>query len=85
MCSQVVLNSSHIDGKTKLSSGPQELSLTEQELVAGGISSDTGYSVAVGAATAFLAIGATCTGIGAAIFLGASIINSAVAISYANR
>lgn len=37
MCSQVVMNRSHIDGETTLSSGPQELSLTEQEQVNGGL------------------------------------------------
>jgi hypothetical protein len=64
-----------------------ELDPTEIEAVSGGISNDTGYGAALGAAGGFLAMGAlgaaALTPVGMGVMLGASIVSSGMAMYYA--
>lgn len=62
----------------------KELNLMEIEQVAGGISNDAGYSSSLTAAAGFLAIAMTApiSMTGVAIFGGASIISSGIAMSF---
>ena len=63
----------------------REITVDEVQDVSGAISADTGYSVAVGAAGGFLAMGLTVSAPvwGTALLLGASIAASGMAMSYA--
>lgn len=62
----------------------KELNLQEIEMIDGGIRDDTGYGAALGAAVGFLGIAMTApiSVAGIAIFAGASIISSGIAMSF---